>query len=307
MSETWTIGELAERAAHALRTAAGPGASTTAPNGRVRDVPNERLIRWYTTIGLLDPPLARRGRVALYGRRHLMQLVAIKRRQAAGRSIAQIQAELAGATDAVLAEIAGLPPAAAETATPAESASTARATTATTDGPGRFWTRGAAAARLPAAPPAPSAPGTTDGRPLTTDAEAGAADAARIDPAPPPFGSSAPARPAAAPPAAPASAPPSAVPPPPVHAGPRSVPRPASLPGQARRPHPAAATPGTGSAPAPELVQGIRIAPEVTLLLGAARRPLGEDDLAAITAAARPLLDVLRERGLAAPAGEDPP
>ncbi|XRQ06548.1 MerR family transcriptional regulator [Actinomadura welshii] len=104
MDGTWTIGELAERAAAAL---AADG--STQVSGRVRDVPNRRLIRWYTTIGLLDPPAARRGRTALYGPRHLLQLVAVKRRQAAGRSIAEIQTELAGATDATLEHIAALP------------------------------------------------------------------------------------------------------------------------------------------------------------------------------------------------------
>ncbi|QYC40584.1 hypothetical protein Nocox_14845 [Nonomuraea coxensis DSM 45129] len=103
MSETWTIGELAEHAARALRDGAAP------LSGRVRDVPGERLIRWYTTIGLLDPPLTRRGRVARYGRRHLLQLVAVKRLQAAGRSIADIQVALAGATDHTLEETASLP------------------------------------------------------------------------------------------------------------------------------------------------------------------------------------------------------
>ncbi|NUR88334.1 MAG: MerR family transcriptional regulator, partial [Nonomuraea sp.] len=102
MSDTWTIGELAERAADELRAHAQP------LNGRVRDVPGERLIRWYTTIGLLDPPLTRRGRIAQYGRRHLLQLVAIKRLQAAGRSIADIQTALAGATDATLEPLATL-------------------------------------------------------------------------------------------------------------------------------------------------------------------------------------------------------
>lgn len=100
MSETWTIGELAERAAALL------GAEGRRANGRVRDVPGERLIRWYTTIGLVDPPLSRRGRIARYGRRHLLQLVAIKRLQGAGRSIAEIQAALAGATDAMLEAVA---------------------------------------------------------------------------------------------------------------------------------------------------------------------------------------------------------
>ncbi|WP_326626260.1 helix-turn-helix domain-containing protein [Nonomuraea fuscirosea] len=103
MSDTWTIGELAEHAARALRDGAPPPA-----NGRVRDVPGERLIRWYTTIGLVDPPLTRRGRIARYGRRHLLQLVAVKRLQAAGRSIAEIQTALAGATDRMLESAANL-------------------------------------------------------------------------------------------------------------------------------------------------------------------------------------------------------
>jgi MerR HTH family regulatory protein len=84
-----------------------------APSGRVTAVPDRRLIRWYTTIGLLDRPLPTRGRVARYGERHLLQLVAVKRRQAQGRSLAEIQAELAGATDAMLYRAAGLPQAAA--------------------------------------------------------------------------------------------------------------------------------------------------------------------------------------------------
>ncbi len=78
-----------------------------APTARVRDVPDQRAIRWYVTRGLVDRP-ATRGRLALYGRRHLLQLVAIKRRQADGRSLAEIQAELAGATDRTLATVARL-------------------------------------------------------------------------------------------------------------------------------------------------------------------------------------------------------
>ena len=104
MDVTWTIIELAEHAAAAL-TADG----SAQVSGRVRDLPNARLIRWYSTIGLVDPPLGRRGRTALYGPRHLLQLVAVKRRQAAGRSIAEIQLELAAATDATLERIAALP------------------------------------------------------------------------------------------------------------------------------------------------------------------------------------------------------
>jgi DNA-binding transcriptional MerR regulator len=102
MAGDWTIKELARRAEAALSNQA------MQPSARVRDVPDERLIRWYATIGLLDPP-HREGRAAWYGPRHLLQLVAIKRRQAAGRSLAEVQAELFGATDETLRSIAQIP------------------------------------------------------------------------------------------------------------------------------------------------------------------------------------------------------
>src|SRR5690242_21744647 len=96
----WTLDELVERVREAL-AAEYPGA----PNGRVRDVPDRRAIRWYTTIGLVDRPLGMRGRNALYGPRHLQQLVAIKRRQAGGRSLSQIQAEFTWLSPATLADL----------------------------------------------------------------------------------------------------------------------------------------------------------------------------------------------------------
>ncbi|MBL7261641.1 MerR family transcriptional regulator [Paractinoplanes lichenicola] len=100
----WTLDELVERVREALE-AEYPGA----PNGRVRDVPDRRAIRWYSTIGLVDKPLGMRGRTALYGPRHLQQLVAVKRRQAEGLTIAQIQAELTAISPARLTEIALVP------------------------------------------------------------------------------------------------------------------------------------------------------------------------------------------------------
>jgi hypothetical protein len=94
--------ELVRRAAAALAGPAYPGS----PNGRVRDVPDRRTVRYYVTIGLVDRPAAMQGRTALYGARHLLQVVAVKRRQAQGRSLAEIQAELAGATDQILRRVA---------------------------------------------------------------------------------------------------------------------------------------------------------------------------------------------------------
>lgn len=182
----WTIDELSAGVAEAL-TGDYPGQS----NGRVRDVPDRRTIRWYTTIGLLDRPAAMRGRTALYDRRHLLQLVAIKRLQAAGHTLAAVQGELLGATVATLERIAALPDHAPSPAAPREPTRE------------RFW------AAAPAQP-APSGDG----------------------------------------------------------AGDRSV------------------------------VHGVRLGTGVTLLLGAATHAPDQDELAAIEAAAGPLLELLRRRGL---------
>ncbi|MFI0416993.1 helix-turn-helix domain-containing protein [Spongiactinospora sp. 9N601] len=218
MSETWTLSELAERAADTLRArsgnaaaaqtaAGGAGRAAQAANGRVREVPGARLIRWYTTIGLVDPPLTRRGRIALYGRRHLLQLVAIKRLQADGLSIAEIQTRLAGATDAHLATVAQVPrPQADEPEGPSPRPAPPEPAKARS----RFW----------AAPPFPA-------------------------PAP--------------------------------------SPTPPELDGQAAG-----------------MVHGVRLAYGVTVLLDGAGRTPAPSDLAAITAAAAPLLAVLAERGLIA-------
>lgn len=139
MGFEWTLDELVARVPVALGAAGYSGA----PNGRVREVPDRRAIRWYTTIGLLDRPGAMRGRTALYGPRHLAQLVAIKRRQAQGRSLAEIQEELVGVTDPALREIAGVDP---EGVTPEKGAPR-----------GAFW---AQAVTAPAPEPQRAAPAT---------------------------------------------------------------------------------------------------------------------------------------------------
>src|SRR3954465_7057584 len=103
-AQLWTIDALGTQAALALSVDyAG------SPNGRVREVPDRRTIRYYTTLGLIDRPAEMRGRTALYARRHLLQLVAIKRLQARGLSLADLQKELLGRTNEELAEVARLP------------------------------------------------------------------------------------------------------------------------------------------------------------------------------------------------------
>ncbi|NGY63686.1 MerR family transcriptional regulator [Lentzea sp. NEAU-D13] len=134
----WTLDELLERVSAAL-TAEYSGA----PNGRVRDVPDRRAVRWYATTGLVDRPSAMRGRTALYEKRHLLQLVAVKRLQSEGRALAEIQTELAGATDQTLAAIARVPEELLESGDPAPPEAVRP----------RFWAEPAAA---PAAAPPPA-------------------------------------------------------------------------------------------------------------------------------------------------------
>lgn len=98
----WTLAELAEEVAAVLR------GYEAAANGQVRAVPDERSIRYYTTLGLLDRPAAMRGRTALYGKRHLAQVVAIKRLQSAGKTLAEIAALLPTLDDPTLARVAGV-------------------------------------------------------------------------------------------------------------------------------------------------------------------------------------------------------
>ncbi len=141
----WTIDQLGAQAALALSVNyQGP------PNGRVRDVPDRRTIRYYTTLGLLDRPADMRGRTALYGHRHLLQLVAIKRLQARGLPLAEIQQQLLGVTGATLRRLAQLP-ANLESPSPPMSGSAAP------NDPGRERRRSAFWSAVPASLPASQA------------------------------------------------------------------------------------------------------------------------------------------------------
>jgi DNA-binding transcriptional MerR regulator len=216
------------------------------PTGRVRDVPDQRVIRWYVTRGLVDRPVATRGRMALYGRRHLLQLVAIKRRQADGASLAEIQAELTGVTDETLAAMARLAPHYDQPAQPAQPAPGAEAPRPEPDGRAtvplsrhtRFW------ADRPKSPKPPMATATRPparGEPAPDEPAPGERNTGTGTTAPPPEGNHAQ-----------------------VH---------------------------TGSA----ALHAVRLAPGITLLI---EDGVGQvTDLAAIQAAARPLLNLLATGG----------
>lgn len=102
MTESWTLAELVAEAASWIATLPPP------KNGQVRAVPDERTIRYYAAQGLLDRPAAMRGRTALYSRRHLAQVIAIKRLQSAGHSLAAIQQMWPTLDDVTLARLTGV-------------------------------------------------------------------------------------------------------------------------------------------------------------------------------------------------------
>ena len=102
MNTTWTLPELVAEAARRI------GALPAPKNGQIRAVPDERTIRYYAALGLLDRPALMKGRTALYSARHLAQVVAIKRKQSAGKSLAEIEALWPGMDDGSLARMTGI-------------------------------------------------------------------------------------------------------------------------------------------------------------------------------------------------------
>jgi len=133
----WPLEELTRRAALALRSV--PGARP----------PDARAVRWYAGIGLVDRPVGGRGRGARYGPRHLWQLVAVRRLQAEGWSLADIQGRLAGAPDDALRAVAALP----EIDLNGAASAPAAAVDAAIDGAVDLAVDVAAPLRAPASPP----------------------------------------------------------------------------------------------------------------------------------------------------------
>jgi DNA-binding transcriptional MerR regulator len=96
---TWDLSGLVAAARGLLE-----GAGARPEDERVNALPDERTVRYYQTGGLVDRPLRYEGRTALYGFRHLLQVVAVKLLQAQGHSLAQAQRALAGTATSALEE-----------------------------------------------------------------------------------------------------------------------------------------------------------------------------------------------------------
>ncbi len=106
MAMQWRLDELVRRSRQLLTLLPGGEGGSR----RVRWQPDARLVRYYTTLGLLDRPAELRGRTAYYRDRHLLQLLAIKTLQARGLNLQTVQSELAGMPNTGLAQQIGLPP-----------------------------------------------------------------------------------------------------------------------------------------------------------------------------------------------------
>jgi DNA-binding transcriptional MerR regulator len=96
---TWDLPGLVVAAREVLA-----GAGARPEDERVKALPDERTVRYYQTGGLVDRPVRYEGRTALYGFRHLLQVVALKLLQAQGHSLAQAQRALAGTSTKALEE-----------------------------------------------------------------------------------------------------------------------------------------------------------------------------------------------------------
>src|SRR5215831_17721851 len=64
---------------------------------KVTTAPDVRTLRFYTSEGLLDPPLSYKSGRARFGYRHLLQILAIKHLQAKDVPIRKIKTTLAAA------------------------------------------------------------------------------------------------------------------------------------------------------------------------------------------------------------------
>ncbi|HJQ69914.1 MAG TPA: MerR family transcriptional regulator [Blastocatellia bacterium] len=76
----------------------------------VTEVPDERMVRYYTTEGLISPPEARQGPSAVYGYNHLLQLLVIKRLQADHLPIRKIKELVEGKTERELEQLLDVKP-----------------------------------------------------------------------------------------------------------------------------------------------------------------------------------------------------
>jgi DNA-binding transcriptional MerR regulator len=73
--------------------------------GSVSEVPDERMVRYYSSEGLIASPEGKQGSAAVYGYAHLLQLLAVKKLQADHLSIKNIRELVEGKAERDLEQI----------------------------------------------------------------------------------------------------------------------------------------------------------------------------------------------------------
>ena len=76
--------------------------------GSVTEVPDERMVRYYSGEGLISPPEGKQGLSAIYGYGHLLQLLVIKRLQAEHLPIRKIKELVEGKSERELEQLLGM-------------------------------------------------------------------------------------------------------------------------------------------------------------------------------------------------------
>lgn len=92
--EEFTLKDLVTQANGALERAGQP-----ASDGRVTERLDARTVRYYSTLGLVPKPHRYEGRQARYSRVHLIHLLVIKKLQAQGLTLSQVQRWLSGRSE----------------------------------------------------------------------------------------------------------------------------------------------------------------------------------------------------------------
>ena len=98
------VAGLAEEAARILAE------SGTARQGRgtVTELPDERTVRYYLAEGLIPPAEEKQGTASVFGFRHLLQLLVVKKLQAEGLPIRAIRELVTGKTERQLERLLGV-------------------------------------------------------------------------------------------------------------------------------------------------------------------------------------------------------
>lgn len=98
---------VAELAQEAARILAESGAAQQA-RGTVTELPDERTVRYYLTEGLIPSADGKQGTASLFGFRHLLHLLVVKKLQAEHLPIRAIRELVAGKTEGQLESLLGV-------------------------------------------------------------------------------------------------------------------------------------------------------------------------------------------------------